>query len=101
MVYEILLALFGVIGLAACVRFAWGLLVYPIHGALILIPAQGDGQDLEHQLKGLQALADEGKLTKERIFLADCGLTEEGRQVALALTRKYPGIGLCTVEKDT
>ena len=100
MVYEILLAVFGVIGLAACVRFVWGLMIYPIHSALILIPAQGDGQDLEHQLRGLQFLCDEGKLEGETILLADCGLTEEGRQAAMMLTRKYPGIGLCTLERE-
>lgn len=100
MVYEILLALFGVIGLAACVRFVAGLLLYPIRGALILIPAQGDGRGLEHQLKGLQALSDEGKLEGETVYLADFGLNEEGLAAAKLLCRRYPNLHYCVLEED-
>ena len=51
-VWEILLAVFCAIGLAACIRFAVGRLVYPVRGAIILLPALGDGRLLEQQLKG-------------------------------------------------
>lgn len=100
MVYEILLALFGVIGLAACVRFVWGLLVYPVRGALILIPAQGDGRDLEHQLKGLQTLVNDGKLENTTVFLADYGLDEEGLATAETLCRRYPHLQFCVLTAE-
>ena len=100
MVYEILLALFGVIGLAACVRFLAGLLLYPVRGALILIPARGDGRDLEHQLKGLRALSAEGKLEGETGFLADFGLDEAGLAAAETLCRRYSNLRYCILEPD-
>ena len=100
MVWEILLAILSVIGLAACVRFVLGLLVYPIRDALILIPAQGDGRALEHQLRALQLLSDEGKLTGQRVFLADCGLDEEGVALAQRLCQTYPGVQLCVITEE-
>lgn len=100
MVWEILLALFGVLGLAACVRFIAGLLLYPVKGALILIPASGDGRELEHQVKGIRALSSEGKLEGETIFLADFGLDGEGLAVAETLCRQYPNLRFCILEED-
>lgn len=100
MVWEILLAVFCAIGLAACIRFAVGRLVYPIRGALIILPARGDGRALEHQLKGLWTLSSEGRLENERIFLADFGLNDEGLANAERLCRRYPGVRFCVVEQD-
>ena len=82
MVWEILLAVFCAIGLAACIRFAVGRLVYPVQGAIILLPALGDGRLLEQQLKGLTALSGEGKLDIDAIYLADAGLDSDGLAAA-------------------
>lgn len=100
MVWEMILALFGVIGLAACVRFVAGLLLYPVKGALILLPAQGDGAQLEHQVKGLRALASDGKLEGTLIFLADFGLNDEGLAAAETLCRRYPNLRFCVLEQE-
>ena len=100
MVWEILLAVFCVIGLAACIRFAVGRLVYPVRGAVILLPARGDGRLLEQQLKGLTALSGEGKLDCGTIYLADVGLDSDGLAAAERLCRRYPELRFCVVEQD-
>ena len=100
MVWEILLAVFCVIGLAACIRFAVGRLVYPVRGAVILLPARGDGRLLEQQLKGLTALSGEGKLDCGTISLADVGLDSDGQAAAELLCRRYPELRFCVVEQD-
>ena len=100
MVWEILLAVFCTIGLAACIRFAVGRMVYPIRGALIILPARGDGRTLEHQLKGLWALSSEGRLEDERIFLADFDLNDEGLANAERLCRRYPGVCFCVMTQE-
>lgn len=100
MVWEILLALFGVIGLAACVQFVAGLLLYPVKGTLILIPARGNGRELEHQVKGLRALSAGGKLEGETVFLADFGLDDEGLAAAETLCRRYPNLRFCVLEQE-
>ena len=99
MAWEILLAVFGVIGVAACARCAVGLLLYPVKQVVILIPAAGDGHDLEHTVKGLRALSNAGKLEGEQILLADRGLTPEGRYTAKELCRRYPELELCVWEE--
>ena len=95
MVWDILLALFSVIGLATCVRFAAGLLLYPVRGALIFLPARGDGRELEHQLKGLRALSSD-----ETVFLTDMGLSEEGLEAARQLCRRYPSLRFCVLKRE-
>ncbi len=100
MVWEILLALLGAIGLAACLRFAAGRLLYPVRGALIVLPARGDAQGLEHQLKGLSALSRDGQLAGETVLVADLGLSPEGRAAAERLCRRYPALTLVTPERE-
>lgn len=62
-----------------------------------LLPAQGDGERLEEQLRVLQALRQEQGLFG-RALLVDCGLNEEGRRLADALARKHRWVVLC--ERD-
>lgn len=100
MVWEILLALFSVIGVASCIRFVAGLLLYPVRGALIFLPARGDGRDLEHQLKGVRALSSDGKLEGETVFLTDMGLDDQGLAAAAQLCRKYPSLRFCQLERE-
>lgn len=99
MVLEILLALFAAAGVAACLRLLVGRLVYPLRGAVILIPAKGDGGELEHQLKGVYALSAGGQLEQETICIADAGLNDAGRATALRLCRRYPSLRLCRLEQ--
>jgi hypothetical protein len=99
MVFELLLALFAVIGLAACLRRIAGALLYPVQGALLFLPGRGDGGDLEHRLKGVRALCADGKLQNAAIFLADLGLDETGLATAQALCRRYPQVRFCLLEQ--
>lgn len=99
MLCEILIAMLAVIGLGACVRFGMGLLLYPLRGVIILLPAHGDGRELEHKLKALRALSGEGKLEHEQIYLADMGLDSQGRALAQSLLRRYPHVGWCALEE--
>lgn len=99
MLCEILIAILAAIGLAACVRFAMGLLLYPLRGIIILLPAHGDGRELEHKLKALRSLSNEGKLEHEQIYLADMGLDSQGLAVARALLRRYPSVGWCSLSE--
>ena len=59
-----------------------------------LLPAQGDGERLEEQLRVLQALRREQGLFG-RTLLVDCGLSEEGRRLAEALARERRWVVLC------
>ena len=99
MLCEILIAVLATVGLCACVRFGAGLLLYPLRGVIILLPARGDGRDLEQKLKALSALSCEGKLEHEQIYLADMGLDPQGTALAQTLVRRYPHVGYCTMEE--
>ena len=57
-------------------------------------PVQGDGEQLEEQVRALQALRRERGLTG-RALLVDCGLSEEGRKLAEALAREYRWVSVC------
>ena len=60
----------------------------------LLLPARGDGEQLEEQLRFLEDLRRERGLSG-RTLLVDCGLTEEGRKLADLMTRKYRWVILC------
>ena len=85
-----LLALLAAIGLGSLLwALARGLLtIHPRRrgDALVLLPARGDGEHLEEQVRYLEALNREEGLFSA-ILLADCGLTEEGRRLARLLCR--------------
>ena len=59
-----------------------------------LLPAQGDGERLEEQIRALQRLRQEQGLFS-RALLVDCGLTEEGRKLAGILAREHRWVTLC------
>lgn len=60
----------------------------------VLISAQGDGENLEDQVRSLARLGrDRGAFG--RILIVDCGLTEEGRTLARLLARGDRQISLC------
>lgn len=98
MLCEILLAIFGTIGLAACLRYVLSRLLFPVRGVMILIPGQGDGAALEHTVKGVRALSATGKLEHESIYIADCGLSREGLATAQRLCRRYPDVEFCVLD---
>lgn len=65
-------------------------------GAMALLPARGDGESLEEQVRCLGALGRETGCFS-RILLADCGLSDEGRQRA-AILAADPRVRLCGPE---
>ena len=52
-----------------------------------VLPASGDGQNLEHDLRGLLWLRQSG-MAGLRVVIADCGLSGEGRELASLLSRR-------------
>lgn len=65
--------------------------------AVALIPAQGDGEGLEWQVRALEHLHKEQCLLGT-VLLVDCGLSEEGRQVAQLLARERRWVAVCGKE---
>jgi len=59
-----------------------------------LLPAQGNGDNLEEQIRLLHNLRREQNMFG-RTLLVDCGLTEEGRKLAELLARNHRWITLC------
>ena len=94
MLAEILLAVAAVLALGGLACLLWARLVCPVRGVQILIPAAGDGTELEQTVRGLRTLSDQGRLKSEAIYLADAGLDPAGRQAALRLCRRYPEVRL-------
>ena len=67
-------------------------------GAVALIPAQGDGEHLEEQVRSLGALRREQGIFGP-VLLVDCGLTEEGRKLCALLAKKDRFVSVCTREE--
>ena len=66
--------------------------------ALALVPVQGNGEHLEEQIRYLAALGrEEGCF--DAVVVADCGLTEEGRQAAALLARDSRMVIFCGWEE--
>lgn len=63
-----------------------------------LLPARGDGEGLEEQLRALQELRREGG-GFGRVLLVDCGLSEEGLRLAGLLVRERRWAALCAREE--
>lgn len=80
--------------------FGWlllGRLLAPIgtKGPIVaVLPAVGDGQTLEHDLRGLLWLRQSG-MACLRVVIADCGLSGEGRELAGMLSHREEDIIFC------
>lgn len=90
---SILLAALAAVGLFTLLWLVFGRLLIPADGMHILIPIQGDGNNLEHNLKGLRWLRATG-LLDARIDLLDAGLTDAGRDRVERLLRSEPSLHL-------
>ena len=67
-------------------------------GAVALIPAQGDGDGLEEQVRTMERLRKEQALVSTAL-LVDCGLTEEGLRLARLLARDRRWVAVCAREE--
>lgn len=67
-------------------------------GVLVIIPAQGGGENLEQQVHQLSHLRYEQGVLGQ-ILLVDCGLNEEGRRLAKLLAREDRWVSMCKKEE--
>ncbi len=94
--WEIALALSAVIGLLSIGWLCFGRLLIPAGGsAVVVLPGRGDGGDLEHAVRGILWLRGAG-LLEGQVIIADCGLSAQGKAVAIALCLREPSVSLCT-----
>ena len=92
-----ILALLAAIGLASMIWALVRAVLFqkpPRQGVVVLICARGDGAELEQQVRELTVLHRERGVVGE-IFLVDCGLSEEGRQLCRLLARGDRRVTLC------
>lgn len=94
---EILLSLLVVTGLLALGWVCFGRLLRPMggKGMVTLLPARGDGEDLEHAVTGLLWLRGAG-LVSGNVILVDLDLTAQGQELTRRLTEREPGVFLCS-----
>lgn len=94
-----LVAMLAAVGLASLM---WAVVKTVLYGGqqerrqdvVALIPAQGDGEGLEQQVRLLERLRrEQGALGI--ILLVDCGLTEAGTQTARLLAKENRWVALC------
>lgn len=97
-----LIAMLAAVGLASLMWAAVKAVLYPAPprrpGTVALIPAQGDGESLEQQLRALRQIQKE-KNVFGIILLVDCGLSEEGRKLSRLLAREDRSVALCRQEE--
>ena len=85
-IWQVLLALLAVVGLLALGWLLFGKLVTPVGGGgggpvYAVVPAAGDGEHLEQDVKGLLWLRG-GELARFTVVIADDGLDEDGLRLA-------------------
>ena len=100
-ILEIVLALLAALGL---LFLSWLLFSRLLSGGsdwrgpvCAVIPADGDGESLEGELKRLLWLW--GGQGRFHIIIADRGLTPAGRAVATALLARNPGLVICPMDR--
>ena len=95
-ILEMVMAFLCVIGIATILWIVLGWTVRPVFRSpvMVVIPAKGDGGQLEAQLMGLSWLRAMGLIQGETI-LYDEGLTQKGREVALHLALRWQWVSCC------
>ncbi len=98
-IWDGLLAAACAVGLAFVLWWSFGLLLRPLPGweARIVLPGRGAGEELEQQVRSFLWLRGLG-LVRCPVIIADIDLTPEGRQLALRLTARWPGVILWPVD---
>lgn len=93
--WDILLAVICMIGLALVGGWLFGLLLRPLPGreAKIILSGRGKGENLEQLVRSFLWLRGMG-LLRCPIVIADVDLTPEGWEVASRLTARWPEIVL-------
>ena len=96
--FDSVLAALCVAGLALIGWWLFGLLLRPLpeRGVKVILSGRGDGNGLEQMIRGFVWLRALG-LLRCSIIIADIALTPEGRELALRLAARWPGVSLWPV----
>lgn len=99
-ILEILLSLLAVVGLLGLGWLCFARLLRPMGGryAVTLLPARGEGEELEQALTGLFWLRGAG-FTVGQVVIVDRGLDPRGLALARVLAGQEPGVYLCPGEE--
>ena len=101
MLQDGILAFLSAVGLTAVVWLAAGVFFHTgrpvIPGLLLVLPLREDAPAMEADVRELRRL--QGRLPGARIVLADCGLTEEARQMAQYLADREGQAELVSAEE--
>lgn len=93
-----LLAMLAAIGLASLMWMAVRAVLFarPVRrsGVVALIPAKGDGGQVEEQVHTLSLMRSEHGVIGQ-VLLVDCGLSEEGQSLCRLLAREDRWVSLC------
>lgn len=98
-VLETLTAVLCVLGLTGAGWWLLGRILRPLPcgQAIVLLCGRGEAEELEQALRGFMWLRSLG-LLKVPILIADQGLSARGREVALSLCARWPGVMLWPVD---
>lgn len=96
-----LLAFFSAVGVTTVVWFAAGALLHTgrptIPGLLLVLPLRGEALAMEEDVRELRRV--QHQLSGAKILLADCGMTENARQLARYLTAREDHAELCEIDQ--
>jgi len=96
-----LIAFFSAVGVVTVVWLAAGVLLRAgrptIPGLLLVLPLKGEALAMEADVRELRRV--QNQLPGSRILLADCGMSEDARQMALYLADRQENAELCIVEE--
>ena len=96
---EVLSAVLCVLGLVGLLWWLLGRILRPLPcgNAFVLLIGRGEGNELEQNVRGFLWLRSLGVL-KSAILIADLGLDPRGREIALRLCARWPGVILWPVD---
>ena len=99
-VWEGLLTLLAVLGLALLGWVLFGRMVCPVPSRelVVVLPAKDDGSTLERNIHGLMWLRSLG-LLRCPVVIADAGLNPEGLRLAQLLAARWSEVSVVSVKK--
>ena len=98
---EGILAFFCAVGVVAVVWLAAGALLHAgrptVPGLTLILPLRGDAPAMEQDVREVRRILHQ--LPGARMVLADCGLSDEARDLARYLAAREPGASLTAAEE--
>lgn len=97
-----LIAFFSAVGVVTVLWMAAGALLRAgrptVPGLLLVLPLRGEAFAMEADVRELRRV--QHQLPGSRILLADCGMNEDARQMAVYLADRQENAELCIVEEE-